>query len=310
MYLLLQGPAGGLAQPVRVHHDALAIGGDDQDPVTAASTSARPAVEGIEVLTQVHCHLFALALRHLPASRTLQMCDRLIERPPNHLIDQRLAQFMRVLVQRQIQLGIQWEDALQATGPIASARDRHFSEAGLQATLATRAPVGPGPTVCTDYPFAYGLLRTPLIQEPLSQSPQQLHPFTMDHRLHLSVRQPLGVRVLECTDQMLELLAGSHVVGIDLGAQIRVRWHRRGLPGRGHKIGVSCFIPQKRPLLQSPSPPTSLTHCFLDPCRRSKRAAPFLLVGCHKSADHQIGSRQSLYIGSTHKALCLCWMHC
>ena len=58
-------------------------GGDDQDlgvTFTAASTYPWLAVKGIEVLTQVHGHLFTLPIRHLPASGTLQMRNRFIKR--------------------------------------------------------------------------------------------------------------------------------------------------------------------------------------------------------------------------------------
>ena len=90
------------------------------------------------------------------------------------------------------------------------------------------------------------------------------------------MRQLLGIRMFESADQMFKLFPGINVEGLDCGSGYRVRCHRRGLLvlGRMHKICLSCFTTQKRPLLQFIPNTNPLTHCFLEVWRRYKRAAP------------------------------------
>ncbi len=108
--LFSRGLTGGLSQTIWMHHNAFAIGSDDQNLFVitfAQHRFKRLIIKSIKVLAQLYRHFFGLPLRRSPTSRAVQMSHRFIERSPNDLLCKRVPQPVRILVWEQIQFRIQ-----------------------------------------------------------------------------------------------------------------------------------------------------------------------------------------------------------
>jgi hypothetical protein len=202
--LLLHGLGAWHRADLGVHHDALAIGADDQELALVAPCLVRCwrlIVEGIEILAQLHRDLLGLALRHLPATGAIQMIDRFIERSANDLFHQHLAQSVRILVRRQVELRIQGEDTVQTASSVATAGDDHLPEATLQAPPAACAPMRARNPILADHALVDGLLDTTLVEVPLDQPTQQLGAFGVHHGLQLTMGETLVFLIAESAQQ-------------------------------------------------------------------------------------------------------------
>jgi hypothetical protein len=97
---------GGRARRVPAHDDPFAVVGDHQQLLASASRATAPRVEGVEIGRGRGGELFGLAFAQPHPRDTLDGLDRAVERATRRFDRGQAAQPVRVLLDRQVQLGV------------------------------------------------------------------------------------------------------------------------------------------------------------------------------------------------------------